>query len=350
MNKYWKKILPSFLAIFSVVAATALFYPGRNYFAKGQWALLYLLIVVFVASFGGVGPAVLAATLSFFVWNYFFLPPFHTFSIDDPKDWISLFIFLIVGIIMGLQTGRLKEREQKIAQAEALKESDRLKTTFISSVSHELKTPLASIMATITNLLEKDFIWDKEIVCEELNAIHSDLDKLNNSINSLIDLSRLESSAWRPKQDWFELGEIIGTTLNRISQKQRSRIECFLPTDLPEIRVDFDQISRALQNLLENALIYSDPNLMVKLGAVSEKKEIKIWVEDNGPGIQKHEIDKIFNKFYRGSASEKSQAGTGLGLTIAAEIVKSHGGKIWAENILPHGIRMIISLPREKKA
>jgi len=333
------------LTIFLVVSATLIFSPGRTYFAKGQWAFFYLLIVVFAANYGGVWPAVLASILSFFAWNYFLLPPYHTFLVDDPKDWISLVVFLAVGIIMGTQTGRLKEREQKIAQADALREADRLKTIFVSSVSHELKTPLSSIMATVTNLLEKDLTLNAEMVNRELNAVKSDLDKLNNSIDSLIDLSRLESATWRPKKSWFTLGEIIGTTMDRIIEKQRPRIIVSLPPDLPEIKVDFDQISRALQNILENALLYSGQDLPVKVAAENKGWEILISIVDQGPGIPPEERSKIFNKFYRGARAAAWPSGTGLGLAIAQEIIRSHGGSIWVEDALPHGARLMIALP-----
>ena len=99
------------IAIGCIVIATALFYLGREYFAKGQWALLYLLIISFVASVGGVRAAVLAAVLAFLAWDFFFLPPYNTLWIVDPKDWLALLVFLIVGVTMGIQTGRMRERE-----------------------------------------------------------------------------------------------------------------------------------------------------------------------------------------------------------------------------------------------
>jgi two-component system sensor histidine kinase KdpD len=99
------------LTILSVALATALFLLGRDYFAKGQWALLYLLVISLVARLWGVRPAMLASTLAFLAWNFFFLPPYYTLSISDPKDWLSLLVFLIVGALVGFQTGRMKERE-----------------------------------------------------------------------------------------------------------------------------------------------------------------------------------------------------------------------------------------------
>ena len=101
------------LAVLAVAVSTAVFLPGSDTFAKGQWALLYLLIILLVASAAGAGPAVLAAVLAFFAWNFFFLPPYHTLSIRDPKDWLSLIAFLIVGVIVGVMAGRMREREAR---------------------------------------------------------------------------------------------------------------------------------------------------------------------------------------------------------------------------------------------
>ena len=97
----------------AIALSTALFLPGRDTFAKGQWALLYLLVILLVASAAGTGPALLAAVLAFLAWNFFFLPPYHTLEIHDPKDWLSLVAFLVVGVIVGIQAGRMREREAR---------------------------------------------------------------------------------------------------------------------------------------------------------------------------------------------------------------------------------------------
>lgn len=510
-----------FFTAFCVAVSTIIFILGRDYFAKGQWALLYLLIIVFIASFSGVRPALLAAILAFLAWNYFLLPPYHTFQIGDTKDWLSLVVFLIVGIAMGLQTGRMREREHealarehemallnefsaylvsdsevsdtaeallnKISQttrakcvalflpdeqeklydfcsssgqccatdssiiaiaewaywqvkavglpviinkakltagewpisvnykeinadenrrdlfiplqtssrregvlyvgqrddgsnykprdaillvaianqfaaflerkrlqtmaiqADALRESDKLKSTFYTSVSHELKTPLASITATITNLLESDIQLSEISVKEELQAVQGDLQRLNDSISSLIDLSRLETSAWKPKTDWYEFGDILGTTLSRIPSKQQNRISFSVPQDLPLVYVDFNQLVRALQNLLENALTYSPKDSPVRIGSSFNDREVKVWVEDEGKGIPLDERQKVFEKFYRGASSKPVLSGTGLGLAVTYEIVRFHGGKIWIEDVEPHGTRFVITLPRQEQ-
>jgi signal transduction histidine kinase len=199
----------------------------------------------------------------------------------------------------------------------------------------------------VSNLLEQDVKWDRAHVREELEAVQDDLTRLNNSIGALLDLSRLEASAWEPKKDIYEFGEILGTAISKIPQKQRGRITYDLPDDLPMICVDFPQWARALQNLLENALSYSPESTTVRVGASYTPTEVRMWVQDEGPGIKPQDKSRIFEKFYRGETSGKVPSGTGLGLAVTKEIVRFHGGKIWVEDVVPQGARMIISLPRD---
>ena len=514
----WDEIRGYLLAIGLMAIATGVFYLVRDYFAKGQWALLYLLIIGLIAGLRGVRPAMLAAILAFLAWDFFFLPPYHTFRISDPKDWIALIAFLIVGIAMGLQTGRMRDREavalsreremallnrfsaqlvseiaveemaaslsaeigrvigagsvalfladpakglapvftptsssaegseaiERVAawahrevkavglprprgpaetgggwpitvapeltgivgapagvwvpllsttgqegvlyvgersdgqpyadhqarllvatanqaaaflerkrlhtlavRADALQEADHLKSTLLSSVSHELKTPLSSMTATVSGLLENDVDWDTHAVRYDLVSLQGDLDRLNASIGSLVDLSRLESDAWAPAKDWFELGEILATTMTRVPRDQRERITFDLAEDLPTVHVDFTQWVRALQHIIENALAYGGVDGTVRISARADNEKVTIAIEDQGPGIRPDERERIFEKFYRGEASSRVPSGTGLGLAIAREIVRFHGGRIHVEDVSPHGARFVIILPRE---
>ena len=199
----------------------------------------------------------------------------------------------------------------------------------------------------MSNLLEHDIEWDEDRVRQELDAIQDDLQRLNNSIGALLDLSRLESAAWEPKKELYEFGEILGTAISKIPQKQRGRIAFDLPDDLPTIDVDFHQWTRVLQNLLENALCYSPENTPVRVGAVETASQIRMWVEDEGPGIPPEERERVFEKFYRGKTAAAVPSGTGLGLAVTREIVRFHGGKLWVEDVAPSGARFMISLPRK---
>ena len=344
------------LALVAVALSTLLFLPGRDFFAKGQWAILYLLVVVLVAGVSGTGPAILASVLAFFAWNFFLLPPYHTFRIHDEKDLLSLVAFLVVGIVMGVQTGRYKEREareralqKEIARAEAQREADLLKSSLLSSVSHELKTPLAALTATVSNLLETDTTWDERATRAELEAIVADITRLNNAVTSLLDLSRLEARTWHPHPDWYDVAEIVDVALDRLAPGERDRVRLLLTaTDVPPLFVDFEQWIRVLQGLIENALVYA-PAGDVRVGASVERGGVEVWVEDDGPGVPQEERDHVFEKFFRGTeARAHVPAGSGLGLAIAREIVIAHGGTIELESAPSGGARFVIRLPQER--
>jgi two-component system sensor histidine kinase KdpD len=231
--------------------------------------------------------------------------------------------------------------------ASAVRESDRLKATLVSSVSHELKTPLAAVTARVTGLLEEGQDCGADRVHSELLAVAEDLGRLDSSIRDLLDLSRLESDAWRPRPDVYDLGEVLGTVAQRVPVAQRARVTFSVPDDLPQVRVDFGQLARVVSSLVENALTYSPADQSVAVGARVLGYEMLVWVEDHGPGVPDEEKQQVFEKFYRGTASGVSPAGTGLGLAIVREIVRHHGGRVWVEDVDPHGARFVVSLPLE---
>jgi two-component system sensor histidine kinase KdpD len=237
--------------------------------------------------------------------------------------------------------------EEQASHAEALREADRLKSTLVSSVSHELKTPLAAATARVTGLIEEGDGCDAARVQEELADIAEDLDRLNDSIGDLLDFSRLESDAWEPRFELYDLPDILGTVLARLSTAQRNRLRFELAEDLPELRADFAQLARALSNLVENALLYSPGTSIVIVGARVLDRALELWVEDRGPGVPGSEKPYVFEKFYRGGVSTTVPSGTGLGLAITREIVRTHGGTIRVEDADPHGARFVMTIPIE---
>ncbi len=237
---------------------------------------------------------------------------------------------------------------EEAARTRALRETDRMKSTFVSSVSHELKTPLAAATARITGLLEEGASCDEARVREELEVVAEDLDRLNGSIGDLLDLSRLESDAWRTTLGSEDIADILGTALSRIPRSLATRIRFDLDPDLPPVSADFAQLARAFVNLFENALAYSGPDSNVQVGARRETGVVRVWVEDRGPGILDAEKPLVFDKFYRGTSSASRPGGTGLGLALASEIVRAHGGTIDIEDARPHGSRFVMRLPIEE--
>ncbi|GEM_PF-934964 len=236
--------------------------------------------------------------------------------------------------------------QEAAARANDRRQADELRTALLSSVSHQLKTPLAGLTATITNLLEGDVDWDEANVRAELNAALRDISRLGNSIGSLLDLSRLEAHAWEPRWDWHDVEDLLETAVLSVPSSDRGRIEVSPPDDPVTAYGDFEQIVRALQSLLENAVVYAGADVPVRIGADAAPGMLRLWVEDEGPGIPEQERERVFEKFYRTPEGAKVPSGTGLGLAITREIVTAHGGEVRVEEVAPHGARFVVELPQ----
>lgn len=229
-------------------------------------------------------------------------------------------------------------------RASAAEETERLRTALVSSVSHELKTPVASLTASVTDLIGREAAPSSGELKESLTAMAADLSRLDRSIGNLLDASRLEAQAWTPNPTRFEAGELIGSVSNQLGREVRKRLEFAVPEGIPSIRADFVQVTTALRHLVDNALQYSTG--VVTVGADStDVGLVRAWVADNGPGIEHHEQESVFERFYRGSAGRHSKSSTGLGLSLAREIVTANGGRLHIEDVEPTGARLVMTLP-----
>jgi two-component system sensor histidine kinase KdpD len=228
------------------------------------------------------------------------------------------------------------------SEARVAEEAERLKSAVVSSVSHELKTPLAAITAAVTDLADPHVEWDAQRARARLAGLTGDLERLDSAIVDLLDLSRLEAGSWSSAPADYPIGEIMGEVVTRVAPHVRSRIEIELDAD-PAVHADFMQVARALFIVVENALTYSTGP--VSLGAAAGEDTVEIWVRDRGPGVGSHEIDRIFDKFYRGDSGRASSSSTGLGLAIARELLVANGGTIRVDAPEGGGARFVIELP-----
>jgi two-component system sensor histidine kinase KdpD len=234
--------------------------------------------------------------------------------------------------------------QDEAARAKAETEAEKLRASMVSSVSHELKTPLASISATVSGLLDESDL-DPERARRELAYIAQDVQRLDRSISDLLDFSRLETQDWRPAKDWHDLADVVGSAVGDLPERDRTRIVLDLPEEPVLADIDFVQISRAVHHLVENALAYSPAEQRVIVAVCASGGSALVTVSDRGPGVLESERQRVFEKFYRGSASAVVPHGTGLGLSIANEIVARHGGTISVEPARPKGARFVLELP-----
>jgi two-component system sensor histidine kinase KdpD len=244
--------------------------------------------------------------------------------------------------------GALALERAWLAQAESrarvLEESDQLKSAILSSVSHELRTPLSTIKAAASSLRGKEVGWDSPARPELIAAIDDEADHLNMLVGNLLDMSRIESGALKPKREWNILPEIVGGVLARMKRLSEShQINVDVPESLPLVPVDYVQMEQVFTNLVSNSLKYAPANTLVCIRARVEEGSIRVQVSNQGPQVPPEDLERIFDKFYRITAAERV-TGTGLGLSICKGIIEAHGGRIWAENV-SDGLAFNFTLP-----
>lgn len=236
---------------------------------------------------------------------------------------------------------------EKAREAQLLSESDKLRTALLNSVSHDLRTPLATMIGATTSLLEDNHLYDEAARYELLQTLHQGAMRMNRLVNNLLDMARLESGMLKLNKDWCDMEEIIQTAIERIGQALQVRdfrMKC--RTGLPLIYVDYVLIEQVIVNLLDNALKYSDPRSKIFLNVKNSDKKIEVTVHDWGSQIPMEDLENIFDKFYRVRAPRQI-SGTGLGLAISKGIIELHNGRIWAENSLDGGVNITFDLPIE---
>jgi two-component system sensor histidine kinase KdpD len=218
-----------------------------------------------------------------------------------------------------------------------------LRNTLLSSVSHDLRTPLAAITGAASTLLQQDVTFESAERQELVQTIYEEAEHLNQIIRNVLSMTRLEAGAITVKKEWQPFEEIVGAVLNRLAERLKDRpLKIRLPEDLPLVSFDSLLIEQVLMNLLDNAIKYTPQGTPIELSAAVKDGDIVVELEDRGPGIPPGEEERIFEKFVRGSTAG---GGIGLGLTICRAIITAHGGRIWAENRPGGGAVFRFTLP-----
>lgn len=231
-------------------------------------------------------------------------------------------------------------------EAEALRRSDAIKTAVLRAVSHDLRTPLMGILTSASALARRDLELADEDRADLLATVLDEAHRLDRLVGNLLDLSRLQAGAARPEPELSALDDLLVQALDELGPAA-GRVEVALPAQERVVRVDTQQVQRALVNLLENALKYSPPHEPVHVHVTATGSEALVRVIDRGPGLVPDELERIFEPFQRGSRSSAA-GGAGLGLAIAQGFVQANGGRIWAESHEGQGATFVLALPLER--
>jgi two-component system sensor histidine kinase KdpD len=223
---------------------------------------------------------------------------------------------------------------QAASRSRLLEDSDKFKSSLLSSVSHELRTPLATIKAAVTSLRSETVAWDTDARVDLLAAVEEETDHLNLLVGNLLNMSRIEAGALKPERGWNSLAEIVSTALERTHQQtEKHHMEVDVSPDLPLVPVDYFQIEQVFINLISNSTKYSPEGTTISIHAYpSGENELQVVVSNQGPHVASENLERIFDKFYRVTAADRV-TGAGLGLSICKGIIEAHGGRIWAENL-----------------
>jgi two-component system sensor histidine kinase KdpD len=327
-------------------------------------ALALLLIVLASATFFGRNPALLASFVAMLCFNYFFIHPVHTWAIDDPQNLVAWAAFTITALIAGELSayarrraleaerlyGELQTAFRSATQAEALRQSEKLKTALLDAVTHDLRTPLTSIKASVTTLLESEgghrtIELDSEGRSEFLDIINEETDRLNSFIEGMVQLARVEAGSVNATGTMSDVEDIIAPALER-SEKLLAdhHLVLNLEKELPFVRVDARAIAEVLFNIVENAVKYSEPKTTITIEAASHGSSVLISVTDQGRGVPADMRRTVFEKFVR--LDGKHSGGLGLGLAIARGIIEAQNGSVEiksGEN--DRGTKVVLTLP-----
>ncbi len=483
-NFSWQQfVLDSVLASLGSLLVTTIIFTGHLYPRIPNISIVYLLVVIALASTRSQYAAVLAAVVAFLSFDFFIVPPLYTFVMYHVEEWISLFVFLVDAILTGYLASALRQRAQEASRREhethilydlvrtanneeqpekqlqvitraivdifsswsvrdcailqpddaetlcvqagvhliplkvglqtvgvlrlrisddvrhiqsedlfledqhasnvqttffwtflnqvaslierahlrrenlrieVLQRTDALRAALLSSVSHDLRTPLASIKAAASSLLQKDVQWDEEARRSFTLSIEHEADRLNRLVGNLLDMSRIEDGAIKPEMEWYHIAEVIHDVLSRMRPLLQSHpVQTDIPDDLPPVELDYLQIDQVLTNLIENAIRYTPPesqiDVSVQYEKESESERVVISVADRGPGIPPGDRERVFDKFYRILGGQQNTdyptTGSGLGLAVCKGLVEAHGGHIWTEPREGGGTVFLVALP-----
>jgi two-component system, OmpR family, sensor histidine kinase KdpD len=309
-------------------------------------ALILLVTVSLVAMFFNIWIVLMAAILSALIWDFFFIPPRFTFTVRDTEDALMLLMYFIIALVNAVLTLKIRQIEKETQKKEEKEKTVVLYNTILNSLSHELKTPISTIIAATDNLLTDNEKLSDQSKNELVKEISKASIRLDRQVENLLNMSRLESGFIKLNKDWCDLNELIHDVVNRLKENLEDRaIIIQIQENIPLFKLDFGFIEQVLHNLIHNAALYIPKYCVITIKAMCRDEKLVLIVEDNGYGFPEDEIGRVFDKFYR--LRNSSTGGTGLGLSIVKGFVEAHNGKIKLENIPDGGAKFTIEIPTE---
>lgn len=309
-------------------------------------ALILMVTVSLLAMLFDIMPVLIAAVLSAIIWNFFFIPPIYTFHIETAEDLLMFFLYFIIALINAVLTFKIHEAEKKARGKEEKENTIKLYNTLLNSLSHELRTPVSTIIGAVDTLKENKNKLSPNHQDELLSQIDLASMRLNRQIENLLNMSRLESGMLKLNLDWCDVNELIFSVVQKLSSTDHKHKIIFNPNeDLPLFKLDRGLIEQVFHNIIYNAIQYTPENSTIKIEAVHQSDCCIVTIADNGRGFPESEIQFVFDKFYR--LPHTMPGGSGLGLSIAKGFTEAHNGKIFLQSNYEQGSKFSIVIPSE---
>jgi two-component system, OmpR family, sensor histidine kinase KdpD len=347
MNKFLFHTLDNskqyLISIAVIIVVSAVCFVFSQYMGYRVAALVLLVTVSLLAITFDILPVLLSATLSAFIWNFFFIPPRFTIHVDDAEDLILNVMYFIVAIISGVLTYKIMQIEKEARLKEEKANSVKLYNTILNSLSHELRTPIAAIIGATDNLQTNPYLT-KENQEQLIAEISKASLRLNQQVENLLNISRLESGHIQPKYDWVDIAELIYQTAKAVEENNKGRkIHITIMSDLPLCSLDKGMLEQIIYNLLNNAAIHTPIDCRIDIAATSHVDVLELIIADRGKGFKNINPADVFNKFSRTNNSKT--AGSGLGLSIVKGFTEALNGKVEFCQSPNGGSKFIISVP-----
>src|SRR5436190_13393700 len=305
--------------------------------------LLYLVPIVLAASRWGRGPAITAVVASILGHDLLFVDPRGTFSVARADEALGLVLLLFTALVTAQLADGARRGAETAREAAIVRRSDELKTAILRAVTHNLRTPLASIKASVSGLRQPEVAYSDADREDLLAEIEEEADRLDRLVTNLLHASRLEAGGLQPTTHPQDLRELISAVVDRLQPRLAGRaVTLDIADELPPVACDYAQIDQVVANLLENAALHTPAGTPITLQASRQGEDVRVAVADGGPGIPEVQRARLFRAFERG---QTRAPGTGLGLTIARGFVEAHGGRLWLEDGPERGARFVFTLP-----
>ena len=306
-------------------------------------ALILLFTVSLLAVTFDILPVLIAAAFSAMTWNFFFIPPRFTIHVHATEDVILLIMYFVIAMINAVLTYKIRQAEKVARLKEERANSVKLYNTILNSLSHELRTPISAIIGATDNLQQNKYLSkeDKDQLIAEISKASL---RLNQQVENLLNISRLESGHIKPKNDWCDMVEFIYVVVKRVEENNPERkINISISPDLPLCFIDKGMLDQVIYNLLSNAAIHTHRDSRIGISVSCHADLLSIMIEDTGQGFNAGDIKNVFDKLSRSKNHKTSRSG--LGLSIVKGFTEAMSGNVELEKVNPHGSRFVITIP-----